>query len=452
MCMHCALDVCIDCFYARLREEKRTLRALNRILDEKISLYKIDSDKINYLLPLPGDQDTSKEVGPRNSRLPLFSYLFGKDVLILESPKNPLNIFLFQHHWYKGKPVVINRVLQDLEPMMWRPTILEEKCAGRSTEGTIVDCRTGAVIENFDVSLFWAGFLDCHKRIDGSDGRKLLLKLKDWPSGDKFSELLQEHFQKFCKALPLPQYTHPNSGQFNLATNLPSFCIEPDLGPKLYIAYEMIFEPNKGTTNLHLDVSDAVNVLVNVTTPANINPSYLYCAILKHLEEQDLDPADLERARKCPSRIGALWTIFKPEDSETIRMYLHELAAEDRKSDCDDPIHDQMLYLDVPLRKRLETERGVRGYSFVQMLGDAVFIPAGAAHQVQNLLCCVKVAEDFVSPEGISYCATIAGEFRNLTKAHTNHEDKLQLPNVILHSLRKAASVLNENGLQGSAS
>lgn len=43
------------------------------------------------------------------------------------------------------------------------------------------------------------------------------------------------------------------------------------------------------------------------------------------------------------------------------------------------------------------------------------------------MLCCIKVAEDFVSPEGVSRCAAVAGEFRNLTKQHSNHEDKLQV-------------------------
>ena len=48
----------------------------------------------------------------------------------------------------------------------------------------------------------------------------------------------------------------------------------------------------------------------------------------------------------------------------------------------DDPTHDQSTYLDGDLRARLYTEYGVRGYAIVQCLGDAVFIPAGAPHQV----------------------------------------------------------------------
>lgn len=47
-----------------------------------------------------------------------------------------------------------------------------------------------------------------------------------------------------------------------------------------------------------------------------------------------------------------------------------------------DSIHDQSWYLDEELRDRLLKEYGVHGYTIVQCLGDAIFIPAGAPHQV----------------------------------------------------------------------
>merc|ERR1719464_851448 len=93
----------------------------------------------------------------------------------------------------------------------------------------------------------------------------------------------------------------------------------------------------------------------------------------------------------------------------------------------DDPIHDQSTYLDAKLRRRLYQEYGVRGYAIVQCAGDTIFIPAGAPHQVRNLHNCIKVAEDFVSPENISHCLHLTQEFRHLTEWHTNHEDKLKL-------------------------
>ena len=47
--------------------------------------------------------------------------------------------------------------------------------------------------------------------------------------------------------------------------------------------------------------------------------------------------------------------------------------------------------------------------------------------QVRNIHNCIKVAEDFVSPENLESCFYQTEEFRHLTENHTNHEDKLQI-------------------------
>ena len=100
-------------------------------------------------------------------------------------------------------------------------------------------------------------------------------------------------------------------------------------------------------------------------------------------------------------------------------------------------------YLDGPLRERLYREYGVEGYAIVQCLGDAVFVPAGAPHQVRNLHNCIKVAEDFVSPENVSHCFHLTQEFRALSDTHTNHEDKLQIKNIIYHAVKDSLAVLS---------
>lgn len=78
----------------------------------------------------------------------------------------------------------------------------------------------------------------------------------------------------------------------------------------------------------------------------------------------------------------------------------------------------------------------------MQCLGDAVFVPAGAPHQVRNLHNCIKVAEDFVSPENVSHCFHLTQEFRALSDTHTNHEDKLQIKNIIYHAVKDSLTVL----------
>ena len=60
-------------------------------------------------------------------------------------------------------------------------------------------------------------------------------------------------------------------GVFNLAGYLPDYCLKPELGPKMYIAYGSALYSNKGSTNLHIDMSDAVNYLVYVGFPTDGN-------------------------------------------------------------------------------------------------------------------------------------------------------------------------------------
>ena len=101
------------------------------------------------------------------------------------------------------------------------------------------------------------------ERLTDAEGQPLILKLKDWPTAEDFAESMPSRFQDLMSALPLPQYTQRN-GDLNLAGRLPEFFVKPDLGPKMYIAYGLAKYPQSGTTNLHLDVSDAVNVMVFV--------------------------------------------------------------------------------------------------------------------------------------------------------------------------------------------
>ena len=65
--------------------------------------------------------------------------------------------------------------------------------------------------------------------------------------------------------------------------------------------------------------------------------------------------------------------------------WLLKVAKEQNKLELlehHDPIHDQTWYLDESLRQRLRDDHHVIGYTLVQFAGDAVFIPAGAPHQV----------------------------------------------------------------------
>ena len=114
---------------------------------------------------------------------------------------------------------------------------------------------------------------------------------------------------------------------------------------------------SKGSTRLHMDMADAVNVM-------------LYSA-----QTPDGRPG------------SAAWDLFRAEDSIKIRQFLRKKFKGQFQND---PIHCQMFYLDPPLRQELYEQHGVKSYRVYQHPGDAIFIPAGCAHQVSvGLLCCV---------------------------------------------------------------
>lgn len=245
------------------------------------------------------------------------------------------------------------------------------------------------------------------------------------------------------RCLPLGDYTK-RDGKFNLASRLPNIFVKPDLGPKMYNAYGSALHPTKGTTNLHLDISDAVNVMVYVGIPKDTGTDDLHIReAYRAIDEAGCDILTRRRVREGKELPGALWHIYAPRDANKIRDLLNKISIErgERLEPNHDPIHDQSWYLDGELRDRLYHEYGVEGYPIAQCLGDAVFIPAGAPHQVRNLHN-GKVAEDFVSPENVSECFHLTHEFRALSDTHSNHEDKLQIKNIIYHAVKDSVATL----------
>ena len=204
--------------------------------------------------------------------------------------------------------------------------------------------------------------------------------------------------------------------------------------------------PKEGTTNLHLDISDAVNVMVYVGIPTDDIYDHKEAA-LEAIDKVGCCMLTRQRVREQEEKPGAIWHIFDPHDADKIRDLLNKVATEkgEEIEPHHDPIHDQSWYLDENLRVRLKEEYNVVGYTIVQCLGDAVFIPAGAPHQVRNLHSCIKIAEDFVSPENLRFCFKLTQEFRHLSDTHSNHEDKLQVKNIIYHVVKDAVAVLKES-------
>ena len=221
----------------------------------------------------------------------------------------------------------------------------------------------------------------------------MLLKLKDWPPDNDFASYLPDRFNDLMSWIPLKDYTR-REGDLNLARTIPDFFVRPDLGPKMYIAYGNALHPEVGTTNLHIDMSDACNLIVYVGIPDDGNRQEHVELGLKTVDESDCDVLTRERVRKDNVLVGAIWHIFHPRDADKIRDMLNRVALErgQKLEPNTDPIHDQKIYLDVKLRKRLYEEYGVVGYAYPQCAGDTVFIPAGAPHQVRLIFLKVKLS------------------------------------------------------------
>uniref|UniRef100_A0AAQ6AM25 Lysine-specific demethylase n=1 Tax=Amphiprion ocellaris TaxID=80972 RepID=A0AAQ6AM25_AMPOC len=369
------------------------------------------------------------------------SWLCDGRLLCLQDPSNSNNWKIFRECWKQGQPVLVSGIHKRLKANLWRPEAFSAEFGDQDVD--LVNCRNCAIISDVKVRDFWDGFQVISKRLQDSDGQPMVLKLKDWPPGEDFRDMMPTRFDDLMDNLPLPEYTK-RDGRLNLAARLPNFFVRPDLGPKMYNAYGLISTEDRkvGTTNLHLDVSDAVNVMVYVGIPQGEGNQEQ--EVMTTIEEGDVDEMTKRRVYEGKEKPGALWHIYAAKDAEKIRELLRKVGEEQGQENPPDhdPIHDQSWYLDQVLRRRLYEEYGVQGWAIVQFLGDAVFIPAGAPHQVHNLYSCIKVAEDFVSPEHVRHCFRLTQEFRHLSTTHTNHEDKLQVKNIIYHAVKDAVGTL----------
>ncbi|KAK6282119.1 hypothetical protein POUND7_015944 [Theobroma cacao] len=148
---------------------------------------------------------------------------------------------------------------------------------------------------------------------------------------------------------------------------------------------------------------------------------------------------------------GAIWDIFRRQDVPKLQDYLKKHFGEFRYVHCCPvsqvfhPIHDQTFFLTLDHKAKLKKEYGIEPWTFVQKLGEAVFIPAGCPHQVRNIKSCIKVALDFVSPENVGECVRLTEEFRVLPQDHRAREDKLEVKKMTVHAICEAVNYLDPN-------
>ncbi|EGO01531.1 hypothetical protein SERLA73DRAFT_166071 [Serpula lacrymans var. lacrymans S7.3] len=290
---------------------------------------------------------------------------------------------VFRPLWAKGDPLVVTGLLPKFR-IQWTPEYFIEKYNSQSC--LILECQTD-VNKRVTVGEFFSWF-------GKYEGRVECWKLKDWPPSTDFKSAFPELFEDFSLAVPVPNYVR-RDGALNIASHFPTNTVAPDLGPKMYNAMAS-FEAagSKGSTRLHMDMADAVNIMTHASPTPEGKPG-------------------------C-----AAWDLFRAEDADKLRNFLRKKF---KGSYQHDPIHSQQFYLDAQLRKELYDVYKVKSHRVYQKPGEGVFIPAGCAHQVCNLADCVKVAVDFVSPENISRCEKLTREFREQNQSMVWKEDVLQL-------------------------
>jgi hypothetical protein len=196
-------------------------------------------------------------------------------------------------------------------------------------------------------------------------------------------------------------------------------------------------DQHHGSTRLHLDVTSAVNIM-------------LYAADLT-----DGSPG------------GAIWHIFPSAAQPILREFLRTESTIGIQ-ESGDPIHNQAIYLTPTLLQLLAERHDVRPFSIHQRPGDAIFIPAGCAHQVRlpsildvahlnvaelqvsNMSDSIKIACDFLDVDSLMASSQLVDAFREQRLLHHWPEDVLQFEVTLWHawtSLSKQKEHLSDNAM-----
>ncbi|VUZ53225.1 unnamed protein product [Hymenolepis diminuta] len=375
---------------------------------------------------------------------------------------NSANLKAFQRHWATNQPVVISGCGRHFNSSLWTAKSLSKESGSGAGNSQIVliDCETNLIVLRHPVRAFWEAF-ESHPNNNSTkrsskEKAPHFLKIREWPPMGDLSETFPDRYADFTEHLPLPEYTH-REGQLNLAARLPSFFVRPDLGPRLHIAHDLTSQPKIGTVNLRVDVTDVINVLMHATRSVDqIPPKGSETQLRAFLRQAGVDLSEVFHTKSHTNATsnrglpGAVWHIFRPCDTAGLREFLIKIdklsspssSSRSEGSAGGDVIHDQRMFLSQDQLDELKAETGIKPYTILQFPGDAILIPAGSVHQVRNLGNCINVSSDFISPEHVSQCLELTEEFRRLPRNHPSHEDKLQVKNMIYHTVKDALSTV----------
>ncbi|KAF9500281.1 hypothetical protein BDN71DRAFT_1382288 [Pleurotus eryngii] len=243
----------------------------------------------------------------------------------------------------------------------------------------VVDCEDADYLKTTTVDEFLLGLDEKNDRV---------LKLKDYPTDQRFKSKSFILARDFQLALPVPAYSSED-GPLNLTNFFPvNYSNAPDLGPKMYVAMaSKSGDEGHGSTHLHIDISDVVNIM---------------------------------------ARGEALWHVFLSKDADRLKEYV--------SAKCKAPWLNDHSFLNQYNKYLTPTELaelkdlGIVPFTFLQHQEDVVFIPAGSPHQVSNVTPCVKLAADFLAPQSLERCSIV-----NSLMHTSKSDDVLEFGYLVIH-------------------
>jgi [histone H3]-dimethyl-L-lysine9 demethylase len=111
----------------------------------------------------------------------------GKLLRLLDAA-HPSNYKIFQEQWKRGQPVIVSSVTKRLKSDLWHPNAFSREFGEEKFD--LINCISGTLLPNQPLKKFWDGFDNISMRLKDEKGNPMLLKLKDWPPGEDFSEVL----------------------------------------------------------------------------------------------------------------------------------------------------------------------------------------------------------------------------------------------------------------------
>ncbi|XP_069473841.1 lysine-specific demethylase hairless [Ambystoma mexicanum] len=345
-------------------------------------------------------------------------------ILWLQDPSDTTNYRRFQDHWRQcQQPVLVSGLNKNMKTSLWGPGPLRRELK-QQVRADSPSSGTHAA-DPINSKEFWDNCICSSETLQGEKIRGGQLR-GEWGLQD-----LQPCWIEDLNAwLPLPEYCRPG-GKLNLATYLPGDKLW--LCPRIAASQGMKFDNQGiGTKSLAAEVTDFLNVLVHMEDADRgfCDGRSVQQEIFLRTDGEIADGLVKEQLWTSREPPGALWHIFQAEDAEQIQRFL--------KKACGD--QGPPGYLDLPLRRRLREECGVRSWSLLQFLGDAVLLPAGSPYQVHYFTNTISVNQAFLSPENAILSAHLMHSARKTQP--TNENLSAQMEGAIFGAVKEAVETL----------